>query len=86
MFPKYISGLNEMRCAICYHLYNFKNVQNTHWGVLFSVTLQAVATLNEKTSPVILRIIKSDEKEHPSLTLMKGQWKFRQQRDQHFPV
>ena len=23
-----------MRCAICYHLYNLKNVKNTHGGVL----------------------------------------------------
>ena len=25
-----------MRCAIWYHLYNFKNVKNTHGGVLIS--------------------------------------------------
>ena len=24
---------NVMRCAIWYHLYNFKNVKNTHGGV-----------------------------------------------------
>ena len=39
------SLLNEMlyvmRCAICYHLYNFKNVRNTHGGVLLLVKLQA---------------------------------------------
>ena len=28
-----------MRCAIWYHLYNFKNVKNTHGGVLLKVTL-----------------------------------------------
>ena len=32
-----------MRCAICYHLYNFKNVKNTHGGVLILVKLQAEA-------------------------------------------
>ena len=30
-----------MRCAIWYHLYNFKNVKNTHGGVLILVKLQA---------------------------------------------
>ena len=30
-----------MRCAIWYHLYNFKNVKNTHDGVSFLVELQA---------------------------------------------
>ena len=28
-------------CAISYHLYNFKNVKNTHGGVLLLVKLQA---------------------------------------------
>ena len=30
-----------MRCAIWYHLSNFKNVNNTHEGVLILVKLQA---------------------------------------------
>ena len=30
-----------MRCAIWYHLYNLKNVKNTHGGVLILVKLQA---------------------------------------------
>ena len=30
-----------MRCAIWYHLYNFKNVNNAHGGMLFLVKLQA---------------------------------------------
>ena len=30
-----------VRCAIWYHLYNFKNVKNTHAGVLILVKLQA---------------------------------------------
>ena len=29
--------LHVMRCAIWYHLYNFKNVKNTHGGVLILV-------------------------------------------------
>ena len=29
-----------MRCAIWYHLYNLKNVKNTHGGVLILVKLQ----------------------------------------------
>ena len=32
-----------MRCAIWYHLCNFKNVKNTHEGVLVLVKLQALA-------------------------------------------
>ena len=32
-----------MRCAIWYHLYNSKNVKNTHGGVLILVKLQAEA-------------------------------------------
>ena len=32
-----------VRCAIWYHLYNLKNVKNTHGGVLILVKLQAVA-------------------------------------------
>ena len=33
-----------MRCAIWYHLYNLKNVKNTHGGVLILVKLQACST------------------------------------------
>ena len=33
-----------VRCAIWYHLYNLKNVKNTHGGVLILVTLQALAS------------------------------------------
>ena len=32
-----------VRCAISYHLYNLKNVKNTHGGVLILVNLQAEA-------------------------------------------
>ena len=32
-----------VRCAIWYHLYNLKNLKNTHWGVLILVKLQASA-------------------------------------------
>ena len=32
-----------MRCAVWYHLYNLKNVKNTHGGVLILVKLQAEA-------------------------------------------
>ena len=30
-------NVNEMLCAIWYHLYNFKNLKNTHGGVLLLV-------------------------------------------------
>ena len=36
-------GLYVMRCAIWYHLYNLKNVKNTHGGVLILIKLQAKA-------------------------------------------
>ena len=32
-----------MLCAIWYHLYNFKNVKNTHGGALLLLTLKASA-------------------------------------------
>ena len=38
-----------MRCAIWYHLYNFKNVKNAHGGMLLLVKLQASATLLKLT-------------------------------------
>ena len=31
--------------ALCYHLHNFKNVKNTHGGVLLLVNLQASSLL-----------------------------------------
>ena len=33
--------LYVLRCAIWYHLYNLKNLKNTHRGVLHLVKLQA---------------------------------------------
>ena len=38
-----------MFCAICYHLYNFKNVKNTHGGVLL-----LVKSSKSKTPPWVL--------------------------------
>ena len=38
---KCIQETNVMFCAIWYHLYNLKNVKNTHGGVLLLVKLQA---------------------------------------------
>ena len=37
-----IQVLNVVRWAIWYHLYNLKNVKNTHGGLLILVNLQAV--------------------------------------------
>ena len=34
------SSIYVIRCAIWYHLYNFKNMKNTNGGVLFLVKLQ----------------------------------------------
>ena len=34
-----------MLCAIWYHLYNLKNVKNTHGGVLLLTKLQALADI-----------------------------------------
>ena len=31
---------NVMRCVVCYHLYNLKNVKNTHGGVLLLVKVR----------------------------------------------
>ena len=54
MWNSYINTLlkskNVMRCAIWYHLYNLKNVKNTHGGVLLLVKLQANGTKSRKAS------------------------------------
>ena len=34
-------------CTVWYHLYNFKNVKNTHRGVLLLVKLQAPSCRNQ---------------------------------------
>ena len=39
-----------MRCTIWYHLYNLKNVKNTHGRVLILVKLQAEACNFTKTN------------------------------------
>ena len=39
----FLQLLYVVRCAIWYHLYNFKKVKNTHGGVLTLVELQASA-------------------------------------------
>ena len=42
-----------MRCAIWYHLYNLKNVKNTHGGVLILAKLQAEACDFTKESVLV---------------------------------
>ena len=45
-------GINVMLCAIWYHLHNFKNVKNTHGGVLLSVKLRSSAcNLTKSNTP-----------------------------------
>ena len=45
-------GYTVMRCAIWYHLYNLKNVKNTHGGVLLLVKSQAKAcNFNKSNTP-----------------------------------
>ena len=39
--PSEINRAFVVRCAIWYHLYNLKNMKNTHGGVLILVKLQA---------------------------------------------
>ena len=36
-----VNKVYEMLCVIWYHLYNLKNIKNTHGGVLLLVKLQA---------------------------------------------
>ena len=49
-----------MRCAIWYHLYNFKNVKNTRGGVLILVKLQALYNFKnvKKTRRGVLILVK----------------------------
>ena len=37
--------LNVVRCAIYYHLYNLKNMKNTHGGLLILVKLRADSSM-----------------------------------------
>ena len=43
--------LYVMRCAIWYHLYNLKNVKNTHGGVLILVKAKACNFTEINTPP-----------------------------------
>ena len=47
-----------MFCAIWYHLYNLKNVKNTHGGVLLLVKLQAFKVNNKgpRTTPMAAKL------------------------------
>ena len=48
-------SLNETLWSICYHLYNVKNMQNTHRGGLLLVKLQAEAyNFAKGNTPTIL--------------------------------
>ena len=50
--PKHaITITNVMLCAIWFHLYDLKNVKNTHGGVLLLVKLQAEASLKSNIPP-----------------------------------
>ena len=46
-----------MRCAIWYHLYNFKNVKNTHGGVSLLVKVAGFTTTSN-THSTILKLCK----------------------------
>ena len=55
-----------MLCAVWYHLYNLKNVRNTHGWVLLSVTLKALICKFTNTFPwvffVLFKLYKNDTK------------------------
>ena len=46
-----------MLCAIWYHLYNLKNVKNTHGGVILLVKLQFCFTKSNTPSSVFSRFL-----------------------------
>ena len=46
-----------MRCAIWYHLYNLKNVKNTHGGVLLFVKMQATVIGRLHSDQALHRIV-----------------------------
>ena len=62
------------RCAICYHLYNFKNVKNTHAGVLILVKLQAKAngTKSHKASHIEYTMKNRFSSSYEFLTICKN--------------
>ena len=51
-----------MRCAICYHLYNLKNVKNTHRGVLLTIEEAKICNFTKSNTPqwVLFTIFKLD--------------------------
>ena len=46
-----IANSDVMFCAIWYHLYNLKNVKNTHGGVLLLVKMQASSNFTKSNTP-----------------------------------
>ena len=67
---------NEPLFAISYHLYKFKNVKNTHGGVLFLVKLQAEAyNFTESNTPpwVLFKFHKLPNRGKHHMLFPKGQ-------------
>ena len=58
-FVKYVynASIYVMLWAMWYHLYNFKNVKNTHGGVLLLVELQALACNFTKSNILLGRFL-----------------------------
>ena len=46
-----IANSDVMFCAIWYHLYNLKNVKNTHRGVLLLIKMQASSNFTKSNTP-----------------------------------
>ena len=52
LMHQFIKYVYAMLCAICYHLYNLKNVKDSHGGVLLLVKFQSEAfNLTKSNTP-----------------------------------
>ena len=66
-----VSRVYVMRCAIWYHLYNLKNLKNTHGGATFTATLKKLVNTPKRigSSPYTCRNKKLQEIDHLILRL-----------------
>ena len=46
-----LNSSSVMRCAVWYHLYNLKNMKNTHGGVLLLVKLLKACNFTKSNTP-----------------------------------
>ena len=61
-----LNEINGMLCAICYHLFKFKKVKNTHAGVLSNFTKSNTPPRVFFSSFLIVQMVADPAKHHKS--------------------